>query len=65
MNVLEGVWLLNAELVPEPAVAPLNRYSNIRKDISMQLIGPGVGFGPAIYQKTGRKVLLVKINRTK
>ena len=60
LNVLEGVWLLNAELVPEPAVAPLNRYSNIRKDISMQLIGPGVGFGPAIYQKTGRKVLLVQ-----
>lgn len=60
VNVLEGVWLLNDSLVPEPAVAPLNRYSNIRKDISMQLIGPGVGFGPAIYQNTGRKVLLVQ-----
>lgn len=60
LNILEGVWLLNTDLVPEPAVAPLNRYSNIRKDLSMQLIGPGVGFGPAIYQKTGHKVLLVQ-----
>jgi hypothetical protein len=60
LKVLDSVWLLNADLAPEPAVAPLNRYSNIRKDLSMQLIGPGVGFGPAIFQKTGRKVLLVQ-----
>ncbi len=60
LDVLDGVWLLNGELVPEPAVAPLNRYSNIRKDMSWQLVGPGVGFGPAMYQKTGRKVLLVQ-----
>jgi len=60
VNALEGVWLLNADLVPEPAVAPLNRYSNIRKDLSMQMIGPGVGFGSLMHEKTGRKVLLVQ-----
>ncbi|MBR5069661.1 MAG: sialate O-acetylesterase [Bacteroidales bacterium] len=60
VNILDGVWLLNADLVPEPAVAPLNRYSNIRKDMSWQLVGPGMGFGPAMHQLTGRKVLLVQ-----
>ncbi len=60
VNVLDGVWLLNDSLVPEPARAPLNRYSNIRKNMNMQLVGPGVGFGPAMFQKTGRKVLLIQ-----
>jgi hypothetical protein len=60
LNTLEGVWLLNADLMPEPAKAPLNRYSNIRKDMSWQLVGPGMGFGPAVHQQTGRKVLLVQ-----
>lgn len=59
-NVLDGVWLLNDALLPEPAKAPLNRYSNIRKDMGSQLIGPGMGFGPAMHQKTGHKVLLVQ-----
>ena len=31
LQPLEGVWLLNAEGQPEPAVAPLNKYSTIRK----------------------------------
>jgi len=60
LTTLDGVWLFNGNLEPEPAKAPLNRYSNIRKDMNMQLVGPGVGFGPAMSQKTGRKVLLVQ-----
>lgn len=60
LHTLDGVWLLNGDLVPEPAKAPLNRYSNIRKDLSWQLVGPGMGFGPAAHQQTGRKILLVQ-----
>jgi hypothetical protein len=56
---MEGVWLLNAQNEPEVAVGPLNKYSTIRKDLSMQQVGPGESFGETIHQMTGRKVLLV------
>ena len=59
-DILPGVWLLNAEGRPEPAKAPFNRYSNIRKDISMQMIGPAVGFAPMIRDKTGRNILIIQ-----
>ena len=58
-DVIDGVWLLNAEALPEPAVAPLNRYSTIGKPLEMQQIGPGDMFGRVLYKKTGRKILLV------
>lgn len=56
---IDGVWLLNAEGKPEPAKAPLNRYSSIRKSMKMQQIGPGVSFGETMHRKTGNKILLV------
>lgn len=59
-GIIPGVWLLNAEGRPEPAKAPFNRYSNIRKDISMQMIGPAVGFAPMMHEKTGRNILIVQ-----
>ena len=59
-DIIPGVWLLNAEGLPEPAKAPFNRYSNIRKDISMQMIGPAVGFAPMIRDKTGRNILIIQ-----
>lgn len=59
LQPLEGVWLLNAEGQPEPAVAPLNKYSTIRKQLSMQQAGPGNSFGPAMHRHSGRKILLV------
>lgn len=58
-RIIEGVWLLNAEGKPEPAKAPLNRYSTIRKDIRQQQIGLGVGFGEMMHRWSGRKILLV------
>tara|TARA_B100000945_G_C20407017_1_gene610582 strand:+ start:442 stop:1155 length:714 start_codon:yes stop_codon:yes gene_type:complete len=45
---IEGVQLLNANSKWERAVNPLNRFSTLRKDISMQRIGPSAGFGPAM-----------------
>lgn len=59
-DIIPGVWLLNAEGLPEPAKAPFNRYSNIRKDLSMQMIGPAVGFAPMIREKTGRNILIIQ-----
>ena len=59
MDTIEGVYLLNREDIPEPATNPLNKYSTIRKDISMQQISMGFSFAKQMYKKTGRKVLLV------
>ncbi|MDE6080004.1 MAG: sialate O-acetylesterase [Duncaniella sp.] len=58
-EIIDGVWLLNAEGVPEPAVAPLNKYSTIRKDLSMQGYNPGNEFGAVMHRETGRPILLV------
>lgn len=58
-DVIEGVWLLDGNGMPEPAVAPLNKYSTIRKTMKMQQVGPGNSFSEAIHKATGRKVLLV------
>jgi len=58
-SVIEGVYLLTLENTIEPATNPLNKYSSIRKDISMQQMSPGYGFARKIYAETGRKVLLV------
>lgn len=59
VEIIDGVWLLNAEGVPEPAVSPLNKYSSIRKEIGMQQICPGDRFSEEMYKATGRKILLV------
>lgn len=59
-DIIPGVWLLNAEGKPEPAKAPFNRYSNIRKDISMQMIGPAFSFAPAMHESTGRNILIIQ-----
>lgn len=60
-DIIPGVWLLNAEGKPEPAKAPFNRYSNIRKDISMQMIGPAFSFAPAMHESTGRNILIIHL----
>ena len=55
----ENVFLLNASGEAEPAKNPLNAYSTIRKDLSVQGINPGFSFSKKIAAETGRKVLLV------
>ena len=58
-DAIEGVWLLNADGGPEPAVAPLNKYSTIRKELSLQGYNPGCEFGRIMHKETGRPILLV------
>ena len=58
-QAIDGVYLLNNAGKVEKAVAPLNKYSTIRKDIRMQQISMGNNFSKEIHEKTGHKILLV------
>lgn len=58
-SIEDGVYLLNAEGLPEPAKAPFNRYSTIRKDLRIQGENPARSFASAMRAHNGRPVLLV------
>lgn len=58
-EVIDGVWLLNGAGEPEPAVAPLNKYSTIRKDMSLQGYNPGNEFSRLMHARSGNPILLV------
>lgn len=55
----KNVFILNEKGEPVPATNPLNQYSTIRKEMSMQKICPGYGFSMKVSQRTGRRILLV------
>lgn len=55
----ENVFILNDKGEVVPARNPLNQYSSIRKDMSMQRISPALGFAKRLAKKTDRKILLV------
>lgn len=59
MDTLQNVYLLNDKGSFEPAVNPLNRYSTIRKDMSMQRLGPVYGFAKEMSRQVKRPVGLV------
>lgn len=56
---IDGVCILDSAGNPVEAVAPLNRFSTIRKDIGLQGYGPGNEFSRIMHARTGRPVLLV------
>ena len=56
---IEGVWLLNDKDEFEVAQNPLNRYSTIRKDLSMQRLSIAYMFSKKMHELTGQKVALV------
>lgn len=56
---LSKVMLLNAEGHFEVAKNPLNRYSNIRKDIKVQRLGPGYSFAKELSQQFEDTIYLV------
>lgn len=58
-EVMDGVYLLGADDTPVPATHPFNQYSTIRKDISMQQMGPGYGFARVMKRHSRRPMLLV------
>ena len=59
MDTLQNVYLLNDKDCFEPAVNPLNRYSTVRKELSMQRLSPAYGFAKEIEQKRNHPVGLV------
>lgn len=58
-DAIDGVWLLDSVGNPVSAVAPLNKFSTIRKDLRLQGYNPGVVFSRLMHTRTGRKVLIV------
>lgn len=58
-EVIDGVWLLDADGNVVPAAVPCNIYSTIRKKISMQGFGLSNVFGQTLHARTGKKILLV------
>ena len=59
LQPIEGVWLLNDKDEFEVAQNPLNRYSTIRKDLSMQRLSIAYMFSKKMHELTGQKVGLV------
>ncbi len=59
IKTIEGVYLLNDSGKIEPAVAPLNKYSTIRKAMKYQQMCPGNSFSKIIHDKTNKPILLV------
>ena len=59
LDTLQGVWLLNASGEFEPAVNPMNRYSNIRKELSMQRLGPVYSFAQKMHSLSHRPIGLI------
>jgi len=50
-NTLQGIYLFNDKNEWEPAKNPLNRYSTIRKEMSMQRLGPAWTFSQELKEK--------------
>lgn len=59
LDTLQNVYLLNGDGDFEPAVNPLNRCSTIRKEMSMQRLGPVYSFAKEISRQVKRPVGLV------
>lgn len=58
MDTLGNVYLFTGTGW-EAAANPLNRYSTVRKSLSIQQVGPGYSFAKELAQCTGRKIGLV------
>lgn len=58
-DTLPGVFLFDADGCFEPAVEPLNRYSSVRKELSMQRVGPAGSFAAVFAAASGRPVGIV------
>jgi hypothetical protein len=59
LDTLTNVYLLTPNNNMETAINPLNKYSNIRKELKMQQIGPGYEFSKKIVAETGIQIGLI------
>ncbi len=58
-ETIEGVYLLDSNGLPVEAKAPFNKYSTIRKELSLQGYSPANKFSELMHSRSGRKVLIV------
>ncbi len=58
-ETIEGVYLLDSNGQPVEAKAPFNKYSTIRKELSLQGYSPANKFSELMHSRSGRKVLIV------
>lgn len=58
-EAVSGVYLLDSDGSPVEAIAPFNRYSTIRKDLSLQGYSPANKFSELMHKRTGREILIV------
>lgn len=58
-EIMEGVYLLDADGNPIKAKAPFNKYSSIRKDIGLQGYSPANKFAELTHSRSGKKILIV------
>jgi hypothetical protein len=59
LNPIQNTYLLTQGLNWEIASNPLNKYSSIRKELSMQRIGPAYGFAINVQGKTTNPIGLI------
>lgn len=59
---LKHVYLLNEEGQWVPASNPLNRFSNIRKSLSMQKLGPGYSFAKTLRSRLPGHTIYLVVN---
>ncbi len=58
-DTLKNAYLLTSNGNMEVACNPLNKYSNIRKELKLQQVGPGYGFSKTMVEKTGANIGLI------
>ncbi len=58
-DTLKNTYLLTTKGNMEAAFNPLNKHSNIRKELNLQQVGPGYGFSKTIVEKTGANIGLI------
>lgn len=56
---MDGIYLLTPNNGMEICSNPMNKYSNIRKDLSIQGMGPHYMFAKTVYEQTKRPVGMV------
>jgi hypothetical protein len=59
VEVINNTFLFNDKGSWESAVNPLNKYSNIRKDISQQKLCPAYEFSRKVVSETGKRIGIV------
>lgn len=59
MKPLQKVYLLNDKGQFEPASNPMNRYSTIRKDLSMQALSPSYSFAKKLTELSDHPIGLI------